>query len=1245
MKRQKSLLSLLLALLMVCNMIVPVSAEGANEPILTVTASKTELDVSEGTADVIYTVSLNPNGNNICAFQFELAAPEGMKLTQDPVGENAGEGADGYWINDSLLYHSKYNKTGPFTTFEYTPTTGYFGASGGLADRCLTETTTIMTIKATVDVSNAKTYTLGVSKFICYGAGSVNFGGAAPAVTDVVVKGAAHTCDMNNLTKVEAKDPTCEADGCKAYWICLTCDKRYSDEKGVPGAETTLEEVRKPATGHAYGDLIAEVSATCGKDGVKAHYECSVCHKNFDTNFDELTDLVIPATGEHKWELVVGGYTDGATQHTVKCSVCGQKKDEAHADRPGDKSDKWESDKDSHWNVYGCGTIMNKAAHTWDAGVETTPATCTKAGVKTYTCDVCKATKTEPIPVIAHQYEWKHDETNHWQECSVCHDIIDKAEHTYASHKCEDTATCTKAECGYVKPAGQHSWNDGEVTTPATCTTDGVKTYTCKVCSETKTEPIKASGHSLTKVEAVAATCTEGGNNEYYTCSVCKKVFKADKTTETTVADETLAALGHKLTKTEAKAATCTEPGNNAYWTCDTCGQVFKDEQGTQPTTVDAETINATGHTPKTDWTTDGDYHWHVCDKCGAVVGDKAAHTFDTNDCAVDRKCTICSYEKKAGQHAWVDKTYTWSDDFKCTATTKCISCQEPLTEKVDGVKTTVPATCVADGKDVYTATFTNTAFETQTKEVTIEKLGHTYGAPVWSWSEDGKTATATFTCTREGCTAETTGHAQTVTATVGGKQNVAPTCTDKGTTTYTAKVTFETKDYTDTKDVQDIKALGHKLTKTAAKAATCTEPGNNEYWTCSVCKKVFKADKTTETTVAAETLAAPGHKLTETPAVTPTCAAGGNNEYWTCSVCHKVFKADKTTETTVAAETLAKDPANHTGGTEQRGAVAASCMTAGRTADIYCKGCGEKLSKDDDGKIIPATGIHNYVDGVCTTCGSKQPADNATIKAAIEKVVADVKEAVEEVLDKAIKNETDANTKKILEKLKGYVSGSSRSKLQAVYNVTMSKNGQDLGKGDSLADGQNVTIAISEETYNALRSGAKIVESYLDKDGNAQTREINATLKQVGGGYTVTFASDKTAVYGLMTKTSSGGSSGSGSSYTSGQSFTTDLPADSINRVTVNGKKLDSKYYTVSSNGSGSIVTLTDAYLATLKAGKYTVKIENKTHVSTGTFTIKADGTLSSPKTADAGIALYAMLAVSSLMGTAVVSKKRRKA
>ena len=1053
----------------------------------------------------------------------------------------------------------------------------------------------------------------------------------------------AHTC---TLTKVPAKAATCTEDGNIEYYQCSdpTCGKLYKDAAGTQ--EITNKEDTVIKAGHKYGDLIPEVSATCGKDGVKAHYECSVCHKNFDTNYAELTDLVIPATGKHIWDLVEKE-VEGATTHTKECKVCGMTEEETHDKWPGDYPIEWTSNDDYHWHQFACGTIMDKAAHTWDAGVETTPATCTKAGEKTLTCTVCGHEKIVTIPKADHQYKWTNDETNHWQECSVCHDIIDKAEHTYAPHKCEETATCTKAECGYVKPAGQHSWDEGKVTTPAACTTDGVKTFTCKVCSETKTEPIKASGHSLTKVEAVAATCTEGGNNEYYTCSVCKKVFKADKTTETTVADETLAALGHKLTKTEAKAATCTEAGNSEYYTCGNCGKFFSDEAGKNESAKDSWVIKALGHDFTGAWVnTDAAGHYHKCSRCDAT-DTVVKHTFNGKPCNEEDKCTVCGYVKAAGVHAWGTAEYKWSDDYKsCTATVKCTNCEAVETDTaIIGIDTT-PATCTVDGKTVYTATFSSELFTTQTKEVTIDKLGHTYGAPVWSWSEDGKTATATFTCTREGCTAETTGHAQTVTATVSGKQKVAPTCTDKGTTTYTAKVTFETKDYTDTKDVQDIPALGHKLTKTPAVKPTCAAGGNNEYWTCSVCKKVFKADKTTETTVAAETLAALGHKLTETPAVTPTCAAGGNNAYWTCSVCHKVFKADKTTETTVAAEKLAKDPANHTGETRTSGYMAASCMTAGRTADTYCTGCGVRLSV---GAFTPPTGNHNYVGGVCTTCGNKQPANGDTIKAAIKEIVADAKADVEKALNEAIKD-ADESTKRILGKLQKLFG----SKLQAVYNVTMKKGEMGdtpLANGETLADAQNVTIAINEETYNALRSGAKIVESYLDKDGNAQAREINATLNEVKGeggkvtGYTVTFAADKTAAYGLMTKTSSGGSSGSGSSYTSGQSFTTDLPADSINRVTVNGKKLDSKYYTVSSNGSGSIVTLTDAYLATLKAGKYTVKIENKTHVSTGTFTIKADGTLSSPRTADAGIALYAMLAVSSLMGTAVVSKKRRKA
>ena len=116
--------------------------------------------------------------------------------------------------------------------------------------------------------------------------------------------------------------------------------------------------------------------------------------------------------------------------------------------------------------------------------------------------------------------------------------------------------------------------------------------------------------------------------------------------------------------------------------------------------------------------------------------------------------------------------------------------------------------------------------------------------------------------------------------------------------------------------------------------------------------------------------------------------------------------------------------------------------------------------------------------------------------------------------------------------------------------------------------------------------------------------------------------------------------SGGSGSYYPAGITFTTDLPVGTINRVAVNGKTLDSKNYVV----NGSDVTLLQSYLDTLKAGKYTVKIENKTHVSTGTFTIKADGTLSSPRTADAGVCLYAAMALMSGTGAAYVTLRRKK-
>lgn len=99
--------------------------------------------------------------------------------------------------------------------------------------------------------------------------------------------------------------------------------------------------------------------------------------------------------------------------------------------------------------------------HTWDAGVVTKEATCTEAGVKTYTCTTCGATKTEEIPATG------------------------------------------------------HTWNDGEVTTAATCTEAGVKTYTCTVCNATKPEAIEALGHDWNETTVVYAANGNNGTKTY----------------------------------------------------------------------------------------------------------------------------------------------------------------------------------------------------------------------------------------------------------------------------------------------------------------------------------------------------------------------------------------------------------------------------------------------------------------------------------------------------------------------------------------------------------------------------------------------------------------------------------------------------------------------------------------------------------------------------------------------------------
>ena len=186
------------------------------------------------------------------------------------------------------------------------------------------------------------------------------------------------------------------------------------------------------------------------------------------------------------------------------------------------------------------GETIPKTDHKWDKGKVTTKPTCTDAGVKTYTCTVCKTTKTETIKATGHK--WKKDET----VAPTC------TGQGYTLYVCQNDGSHTDKR-DYKKALG-HDWDNGKVTTPATCTKDGVRTYTCKRdASHTYTEAIAATGHDYTE-KVVPPTCESDGYS-IFTCNNCGDIYTGNVT----------AKLGHDYQLKDHKDATCTEAGYDYY--------------------------------------------------------------------------------------------------------------------------------------------------------------------------------------------------------------------------------------------------------------------------------------------------------------------------------------------------------------------------------------------------------------------------------------------------------------------------------------------------------------------------------------------------------------------------------------------------------------------------------------------------------------------------------------------------------
>lgn len=304
-------------------------------------------------------------------------------------------------------------------------------------------------------------------------------------------------------------------------------DGSYADTKGKNSGTTFYYSngvwgTAKPCD-HKNTEIRNAKDATCTKDGYTGDTYCKDCGKKIGTGtailakgHTEVIDEAVAAT------CTTPGKTEGA-----HCSVCG--------------------------TVIKAQEEISAKGHRWNEGEITTAPTCENAGVKTYTCTVCNATKTEAI-----------DATGHTP----------------------------------VEVAEQ----------PATCTEAGHKAGTkCSVCKAILSgmEEIPATGHTEVIDAAKAPTCTKTGLTEGKHCSVCNEVL---------VAQEVIPAKGHTEVIDAAKAPTCTEPGLTEGKHCSVCNEVIVKQEVIPATGHNPEIRNAVEATLTTPGYT-GDTYCTVCNE------------------------------------------------------------------------------------------------------------------------------------------------------------------------------------------------------------------------------------------------------------------------------------------------------------------------------------------------------------------------------------------------------------------------------------------------------------------------------------------------------------------------------------------------------------------------------------------------------------------------------------------------------
>ncbi len=306
-----------------------------------------------------------------------------------------------------------------------------------------------------------------------------------------------------------------------------------------------------PALGHDWDSGTVTKAATCAEEGVKT-YTCSRCG---DTKTE-----AIPITAGHTfgpWTTTKEPTCLAEGQRERTCTVCGYAETEtlpkaAHtpSEAPAKAATCTEPGHGAGSVCSVCGAVLAETetipalGHAWDGGAVTKAATCTEAGVKTYTCSRCGEKKTETIAATGHNWDG-----GAVTKAATCTEAGVK---TYTCSRCGEKKTETI-------PATGHTFGAWSTTKAATCTTEGQRARQCTSCGYTETETLPKTAHTPSTAPAKEPTCTEPGHGAGSVCAVCGAALS-----ET----EAIAALGHlwdggKVTKVPTE----TEEGEITY-TC-----------------------------------------------------------------------------------------------------------------------------------------------------------------------------------------------------------------------------------------------------------------------------------------------------------------------------------------------------------------------------------------------------------------------------------------------------------------------------------------------------------------------------------------------------------------------------------------------------------------------------------------------------------------------------------------------------